>query len=84
MPAMSKLSFVAASAAAATAATTFVGVPQPVSRPVALRGTQQRSATGAGLGGALGLGLAGLGLASLSVVPTARASVVRCAYDASQ
>ncbi|CAE7815910.1 unnamed protein product [Symbiodinium sp. CCMP2592] len=85
MPAMSKLSFVAASAAAATAATTFVGVPQPVSRPVALRGAQQRSSTGTGLGGALGLGLAGLGLASLSVVPTARAaSVVRCAYDASQ
>ena len=82
---MSKLSAFATGAAAVTAATAFVGVPQPAAQPT-LRGakSQQKSAgvgsaAAAGLGG-LGLGV--MGLASL-VRPAAAPRVVRCAYDAS-
>ena len=90
MPAMSKISAFATGAAAVTAATAFVGVPQPAGQQT-LRGTshgtsgvQQRSA-GAGAAG-IGLGLGAVGLAASLLRPAssaARGGVVRCAYDAS-
>ena len=90
MPAMSKISAFATGAAAVTAATAFVGVPQPARQPT-LRGTQR--STGATANGTmssaagLGLGLGAMGLIASLVrpapAPAVRSGVARCAYDAS-
>ncbi|CAE7508352.1 FCPF [Symbiodinium microadriaticum] len=90
MPAMSKISAFATGAAAVTAATAFVGVPQPARQPT-LRGTQR--STGATANGTmssaagLGLGLGAMGLIASLVrpapSPAVRSGIARCAYDAS-
>ena len=87
MPAMSKISALATGAAAVTAATAFVGVPQQVKPAQAtLRGAQGStgaSSAGSSAGVALGLGAVGLAAALTRPVQAARSGVVRCAYDAS-